>query len=64
MTTNKQLRRAGYKYKITYLDPTDQLGMRTKTWYFKTIEGARARQEDLMLMWKDNKRSIPIIRIR
>lgn len=64
MTTNKQLRQAGYKYKIEYLDPTDKLAMRTKIWYFKTYNGAKARQQDLMIFWRDNERSIPITRIR
>lgn len=62
--TNKQLRHAGYKYKIGYLDPTDEKGMRFKTWHFKTYSGAKDKQKDLMVFWGVYERDVKITSIR
>lgn len=53
-----------YKYRITYLDPTDEEARREKTWEFDTLREAKVRQEDLAIVWgKIPPKDIPIKKI-
>ena len=67
VATNKE-RASGYKYEITYIDPADPEGMRSKIWRYKTLEEAKDQQEDLAVVWRmsegEIEKEIPIRRIR
>lgn len=54
----------GYRYKITYFDPSDPEGRRIKTWYFRTLAGARHKQADLRVAWKDPAWHFPIRKVK
>lgn len=52
-----------YKYQITYSYPADEEALRKKTWKFRTLKGARAKQEDLSIVWDTPKKEIHIEKI-
>lgn len=63
----KKKRATGYMYEITYIDPADLEGMKSKTWRYKTLKEAKDQQEDLAVVWRisegEIEKEIPIRRI-
>lgn len=63
LTDRKPSRKCKRKFKITYNDPIDRKGLKSKTWSFCSRSSAEDRRDDLALFWGVQKSKIKIRKV-